>query len=60
MRLFRVLDESVLLLGHRTQLDPAELDLSFSATVFAIFRDGDRQAVEAAQIEIPRAVDALR
>ncbi len=44
----------------QAQLDPGALGLNFSTMAFASLGEGNRQAVEAALVDIPQMVDAQR
>ena len=62
-RRLRALEQSGVIRGYRAHLDPGALGLKFSAIVFVILREGDRQGVaafEEAVIKVPQVVDAQR
>ncbi|WP_153109874.1 Lrp/AsnC family transcriptional regulator [Propionivibrio limicola] len=62
-RRVRALEQSGVISGYRTQLNPGALGLNFSALVFVTLREGDRHAVaafEAAVVDIPQVIEAQR
>ena len=62
-RRVRALEQSGVISGYRTQLNPSALGLNFSALVFVTLREGDRHAVaafEAAVVDIPQVIEAQR
>lgn len=62
-RRVRALEHSGVILGYRAELDAHTLGLDFSAMVFVILREGDRDAVsgfEGALETIPQIVEAQR
>lgn len=62
-RRVKALEESGAISGYRAQLNPAMLGLHFSAIVFAVMKDGNRESVarfEEALAEIPQVINAKR
>lgn len=62
-RRVRALEQSGVISGYRTQLNPGALGLNFSALVFVTLREGDRHAVaafETAVVDIPQVIEAQR